>query len=183
VGNSPRRGADTDRRHLLVESLAEIKRQFGRSRRVLRASLRHRLDCAPLVQQVTQHHRGQSRHHRHRVQAGGVAAVVVAGAHFGVVLLQHGGVALPIPGVRDPAAAADDPDLITHVLVDLPAHGVVLLVAALLQELVVRLDLAVLVGERVGAEGVLVAVALVALEAASCKENFKDFFCKFKGCL
>ena len=76
VGNSPRRGADTDRRHLLVESLAEIKRQFGRSRRVLRASLRHRLDCAPLVQQVTQHHRGQSRHHRHRVPGANNLALI-----------------------------------------------------------------------------------------------------------
>ena len=46
--------------------------------------------------------------------AGGVAAVLVAGADLGVVLLQHGGVAVAALGVRLVPAAPDDPLVTAH---------------------------------------------------------------------
>ena len=46
--------------------------------------------------------------------AGGVAAVVVAGADLSVVLLEDGGVALPALLVRDVAAPTDDPHVVTN---------------------------------------------------------------------
>ena len=46
--------------------------------------------------------------------AGGVAAVVVAGADLSVVLLQHGGVAVTALGVSLVPAAPDDPLVTAH---------------------------------------------------------------------
>ena len=46
--------------------------------------------------------------------AGGVAAVLVAGADLSVVLLQHGGVAVTALGVRLVPAAPDDPLVTAH---------------------------------------------------------------------
>merc|ERR1712203_342485 len=67
-----------------------------------------------LVKQVGQTHSSQ--------HAGGVAAVLVAGADLSVVLLQHGGVAVAALGVRLVPAAPDDPLVTAHVLVDFPAE-------------------------------------------------------------
>ena len=53
----------------------------------------------------------ESIEHSH---AGGVAAVVVAGADLSVVLLQHGGVAVTALGVRLVPAAPDDPLVTAH---------------------------------------------------------------------
>lgn len=126
-----------------------------------------------LVYQVSQGHRGQHGDHRNGAHAGRVAVVPGAGAHLGVVLLQHRGVALPFPLVRDPATAPDHTLVSTDVLVDFPAE--VLLVGrvglTLRLEAHLRLDCAVFMEERIGAERLLVAVADIALEAGAWLEE------------
>merc|ERR1719410_323533 len=87
-----------------------------------------------LVKQVSQTH--SSQHSSGDAEhAGGVAAVVMAGADLSVVLLQHGGVAVTALGVRLIPAAPDDPLVTAHVLVDFPAEVFIAICGALGQEL------------------------------------------------
>jgi len=109
-----------------------------------------------LVKQVrqthsSQHSSGDAEH------AGGVAAVVVAGADLSVVLLQHGGVALTALGVSLVPAAPDDPLVTAHVLVDFPAEVFFAICGALGQELLCLL----LIGCVLEVEGVAAVEVVV----------------------
>jgi len=109
-----------------------------------------------LVKQVSQTHSSQhgSGDAEH---AGGVAAVVVAGADLSVVLLQHGGVAVTALGVSLVPAAPDDPLVTAHVLVDFPAEVFFAICGALGQELLCLL----LIGCVLEVEGVAAVEVVV----------------------
>jgi len=129
-----------------------------------------------LVYQAAQRQGAQHGHHRQWAHGGWVAALGVAGADLGVVLLQHGVVTLPVLLVLHPSTATDDPLIPTHVLVDFPAEvsPVVCVRGAIHEELVVWLDLAIVVEEWVGTERLLIAVALVALKTFSWFHKAED---------
>ena len=96
-----------------------------------------------------------------------VAAVLFALTHVGVVLLQDGLVAIIL--VLFVATGPDDPNIAPHVLVDLPADGVILAVRGTGLEILHGLGHGLvasprgLVVERVAALGVGKGGALVAL--------------------
>jgi len=132
--------------------------------------------AAVLVKEVGQAHGG----HQGGGQAkacGGVAAVLLAGADLGVVLLEHSGVALAASGVSLVAAASDHSLITADVLVDFPAEvGLVSGVGgAVLEELqgLGRVG-TVLIEEGVGAVVAVVGIALVTLYAGACVDEAED---------
>jgi len=100
---------------------------------------------------------------------GAVAAVRLALAHVGVVLLENGLVTLGL--VLDVAAASDDPLVTSDVLVDLPADGVILVVGGAILEELLSLefsDAALLLGlepHGIRALSLSLRAALVAFES------------------
>jgi len=132
--------------------------------------------AAVLVKEVGQTHGGNQGGGQAKA-CGGVAAVFLAGADLSVVLLEHGGVAVPALGVLLVAAASDHALITADVLVDFsaevgPVGGVG---GAVLEELhSLGLVRAVLVVEGVLAVEAVVGVALVALYAGACLNEAED---------
>jgi len=77
--------------------------------------------AALLVKEVRQAHCGHQGG-RQAKACGGVAAILLAGADLGVVLLEHGGVAVAALGVLLVAAASDHSLITANILVDFPAE-------------------------------------------------------------
>jgi len=129
------------------------------------------------VYQVGKDDCGESSKQRNREPSGSVAAFFFALADQGVVLLQHGGVAVPLSrfGVLNPSTRADDTVVVSHCLGDFSAEVVLAVVGAILEHLGVlhysvfwRLVGLLLIEEGVGTVGIDIAVALPALDAVAC---------------
>jgi len=103
-----------------------------------------------------------------------VALVLEALAHVGVVLFQHGSVAVTLL-VLLPPAATDHTLVATHILVDLPAKVFFAVIGAGLDKFSgFGLVFVALEKEGVPALGVLVAVADVAADTRPCGEDGQD---------